>query len=410
VGTPEGGAELDGLTFGTCGGTRPYDELGPIGTDWNAPWPEGFGWRGQMGWSVALGAADVYSRGAENNQIGAPGPLERGMGFGATLSDGGHIFRCIAASNAPRGILSEDPGENFFRSNGASTGAFGGIFCEYGNSAYYRNGAVATSEQEELDRLWQTEFAQLNNRLTISDCIIYDWVGAGGGSPAIQLQMGSDRNVRKLTDACVEYPRRVFEVPAEWTLRNIAVRQRGASSRMFAAYGILGLTTPNEYFAPGASSLRVGGFFENVRFNTTSTTNTAPGGIYRDLVNGATASFAQFRNATGQPTGQPGVFAGQGVMQTSADNEGTLSWPARFTGTVGTLNITGYMNEQGLLDPVAEIDGELADFAALARKMSRFREPYANDTGTNNWDRRLTAPAINAWVRGKFGWPQQPSE
>ncbi len=404
-GPPEGGAELDGLTFGSCGGTRPYDEFGPVGTDWTGAWPEGFGWRGQMAWSVALGAADVYARGAEGNPIGAPGPLERGMGFGATLSDGGRIYRCIAASNAPRGLLAEDPGENFFESTGASLGAFGGIFCEFGNSAYFRPSQVATTEAEELERLWSTEWAQINRSLTISDCIIYDWIGAGGGSPGVQIMMGSDRNVRTLTNACVAYPRRIFSIPEQWTLRDIAVRQRGANSRFFAAFGLLGTASPADYYAPNLTNLRVGGTFENVRFNTTSANNAAPGGTYRDMTTGAVVPFEQFRASTGLPSG-----LGRGVTQTTADSEGSLTWPARFTGGVGTLNITGYMSEMGMLDLDNSIEGELADFAALARRMSRFRGPYVNNVGVDNWDERLTAPNLNAWVRGKFGWSEQPTD
>ncbi|MFY7896489.1 MAG: hypothetical protein ACOVP8_09675, partial [Phycisphaerales bacterium] len=88
----------------------------------------------------------------------------------------------------------------------------------------------------------------------------------------------------------------------------------------------------------------------------------------------------------------------------------SISGDVLSSGPIGTVNITGYMNEMGLLDPDNDIEGELADFAALARRMSRYRGPYINNAGADNWDERFTAPNINAWVRTKFGWSAQPAD
>ena len=407
-GPPEGGLELDGLTFGTCGNNRPFDELGSAGFDWTQPWPEGFGWRGQMGWCVALGAADVYARASEL-QVGLPAGLERGMGFGATLSYGAKIYRCISASNSPRSV-GEEVGENYFASNGASRGKFGGIYCDYDNSAYRRTGPALT-ETDELQRLWATEASQLNQQLTILDCIVFDWSGLFGGSPAIDFRTVSDNKVGSLLNVCEPYKRRVFAAPTQWTLEDVNVRQRAPNGRVYAGFGILGTGDPTVYYAPDLSRLRAGGFYRDVRFNIAGVnTGSTAGGIYRDGAAAADTTFAQFRAAVGRPTDVPGQFEGQGVTQTTGNRDGDVTWPARFPTASNALNITTYMDEKGLLDPAREIDGKLVQFAEMCRKQSRYTGPYVNGVGTNNWDSRMTAGGVNGWVRGKFGWSSEAGQ
>ncbi|HLP85633.1 MAG TPA: hypothetical protein VK157_14885, partial [Phycisphaerales bacterium] len=404
-GPPEGGAELDGLVFGDCGLNRPADVEGPPGFDWSQPWPADFGWRGEMGWCVALGAADVYARaGAPDSTL--PGPMARGMGFGATLSYGAKIHRCISASNAPRNV-GEVVGENFFNSNGASEGRFGGIYCDYGNSAFYRIGD-ALSENDELARLWDTENKQLNKPLTIQDCIIFDWDSLFGGAPAIDLRTVSDNVVGRQTNVCEPYPRRVFGAPTSWVLDGVTVKQRAPGGRVYAGFGILGTGDSTLFYAPNLNAMRAGGFFRDVRFNISGVSaGSTPGGTYRDGASNQFTTFEQLRAAVGRPTGVPGQFEGQGISESTSAIDNDVRWPPLFATQQNTLNLTTYMSEKNLLDPDRLIFGKMTDFTAMCRTQSRYKSPTSPLPGNDNWDDRLTARGVNGWVRSKFGWSEE---